>query len=823
MVVNVPALTDADTDKILLANMPTDGAAPSLWYPPFWLDSKYSGADGTTGIVAYRADQPFTYTTKGIPILTKTLKFAAIPSILDGLQITKDGTSGVTVSAGHVRYLDSNLDWQEVATPAQSIAIGAPTGNVETLYVVVYDLQTSPKLDVYKPAKDLFDAAPNAATVDPNEPAIIVGRVDLDGDGDIIAIFNDGIHAGLESQKAEDLRELIGVIQHNIEPKIEATYKTTLSFVDLPDKYIIGYTNFGKAKPDNRFPYIGAFIAAKPNVVQTEFIDSQGGVIIPSGPSIASQELEKYTADSNPAGTPLKRDEFVMHPIFVYLDLDSSPVLKYAIVRSAVVLRKSPLSPLPLEKQIKKYMLEETLGGTEVPQFVTDFCALCGFLVVDNTMNLRTTIEQAKIIPATEGFSSIQDRPSSLTAPSADDSGLLVVKEGAGAVPIGLPKGIEGGVYVKESGHIVSKKGKATQFLKIIIKRVPPYGGTGVMNFEIDGYNHKGRLDAAALTILKNSMTFEHIRMSEPNPENINITPLANEATVASTLEDNPMISTYYFMVLQIDNAADLDKVFGTTGITSMKNVTQKLIHTDFTIATGQPNTATDKASTVTKRTYGSLINGLFKNIAGPDMINSYNLHIFHTATAISLTGYNLESNKNNRLFKFITNSTATNGQLNFDNRLLNMEQTSANPKDGKLTTTQLNTLAANGYSGQFNSFKSANIATTIKRYHDRYDRCPDYFDEVRGSLIAAFIDAEKTKDTTNNPVSWFTNSPNDSQYSNFKTVSSNQIHYDLKYSLLGFYRYNTGIRNWYVKGVSKLPNDLEQDLVITWDMIFHD
>lgn len=495
----VPPLTDQDLGKVLLANYLKDGDPAGWFAPPFLLDKAFQVAsnDGLTAVVAYRAGEPYAYTVKGIPLVTKTLKYAAIPSIVSGLVATKDGTNGVALTAGVVRYLNASKEWKEVNVGAQTVLIGVPSTGVETVYIVAYDLETTPKIDAYKPAKSLFDAAPNAATVDPQEPAIIVARVDLDGAGNVIAIFNDGIHAGLEATKAEDLREMIGVIQHNIEPKIDSKTKTTLSYSDLPDRYIIGYTNFGKAKQDNRFPYIGAMVDTKPTVVNTEFMDSAGNAIIQASGNIASQELSRYTSASNPSGEPLKRGQFVLHPIFVYLDIENTPIINYAIVRSAVVFRRRPLATEPLANQIRKYMLEETLGNTEVPQFVTDFCTLCGFFVVDDAMDLRTNIAEALIVPATEGFSSIQERPSSLSAPTAAEEGLLVVKEGDTAVAKGLPAADDGAVYAfKDKVGLTTFNINKLKFLTLKVSDDP--------NRDWEGFTDRGAISSDDLRALRN-------------------------------------------------------------------------------------------------------------------------------------------------------------------------------------------------------------------------------------------------------------------------------------------------------------------------------
>lgn len=600
----VPALTDQDLGKVLLANYLKDGDPAGWFAPPFLLDKAFQVAsnDGLTAVVAYRAGEPYAYTVKGIPLVTKTLKYAAIPSIVSGLVATKDGTNGVALTAGVVRYLNAAKEWKEVNVGAQTVLIGVPSTGVETVYIVAYDLETTPKIDAYKPAKSLFDAAPNAATVDPQEPAIIVARVDLDGAGNVIAIFNDGIHAGLEATKAEDLREMIGVIQHNIEPKIESKLKTTLSYSDLPDRYIIGYTNFGKAKQDNRFPYIGAMVDTKPTNVNTEFMDSAGNAIIQASGNIASQELSRYTSASNPSGERLKRGQFVLHPIFVYLDIENTPIINYAIVRSAVVFRKRPLATEPLSEQIRKYMLEETLGNTEVPQFITDFCTLCGFFVVDDAMDLRTNIAEALIVPATEGFSSIQERPSSLSAPTAAEEGLLVVKEGDTAIAKGLPAADDGAVYTfKDKVGLTTFNINKLKFLTLKIPDDP--------SRDWEGFTDRGAISSSDLSTMRNyAFSISPSKLNcytQIGGRNKPTTVLAifeasgNSFTKKHPSPENTQLQAETRLYIPLPTSIPTSRLFGAGE--SYQSVVNKLVHFDIyaTYYSGDRTASTTQSKTV--------------------------------------------------------------------------------------------------------------------------------------------------------------------------------------------------------------------------------
>lgn len=643
----VPALTDQDLGKVLLANYLKDGDPAGWFAPPFLLDKAFQVAsnDGLTAVVAYRAGEPYSYTIKGIPLVTKTLKYAAIPSIVSGLVATKDGTNGVAITAGVVRYLNAAKEWKEVNVGAQTVLIGVPSTGVETVYIVAYDLETTPKIDAYKPAKSLFDAAPNAATVDPQEPAIIIARVDLDGAGNVIAIFNDGIHAGLESTKAEDLREMIGVIQHNIEPKIESKLKTTLSYSDLPDRYIIGYTNFGKAKQDNRFPYIGAMVDTKPTNVNTEFMDSTGNALIQSSGNIASQELSRYSSVSNPSGEPLKRGEFVLHPIFVYLDIENTPIINYAIVRSAVVFRKRPLATEPLEKQIKKYMLEETLGNTEVPQFITDFCTLCGFLVVDDVMDLRTTIAEALIIPATEGFSSIQERPNSLSAPTADEEGLLVVKEGNTAIAKGLPTFSDGSLYIKKSNGLQEIPASTKTWAQLRFSKSKPNWGK----------NKSGDLDSALLTKLRSNFYAEVSMLGGSDIINYYAAPSGSDSfTVTSNI---PFVGSEFDSVIATISDADLKVLFDDSTMSSA-TVHKRLIHFNLILSYHVPDYETD----LPLQTHNQIgfLDAIFTPTPG-------GLHILFSGKnfgAMGCRASTVTDNTNNRLLKLNASVNVAGGNL---------------------------------------------------------------------------------------------------------------------------------------------------------------
>lgn len=647
----VPHLTDQDVGKVLLANYLQDGDPAGWFRPPFVLDKAFQIAsnDGLTAIVAYRAGEPYSYTVKGIPLVTKTLKYSAIPSIESGLIATKDGTNGVAITAGVVRYLNSAKEWKEVNVGAQTILLGVPSTGVETVYIVAYDLETTPKIDAYKPAKSLFDAAPNAATVDPQEPAIIIARVDLDGAGNVIAIFNDGIHAGLGSTKAEDLREMMGVIQHNIEPTIDSKTKTTLSYSDLPDRYIIGYTNFGKAKQDNRFPYIGAMVDTKPTVVNTEFMDSAGNAIIQASGNIASQELSRYTSTSNPSGEPLKRSEFVLHPIFVYLDIENTPIINYAIVRSAVVFRKRPLATDPFAQQIKKYMLEETLGNTEVPQFITDFCTLCGFLVVDDAMDLRTSIAEALIIPATEGFSSIQDRPSSIPSPTAADEGFLAIKEGSTINPVGIPVATDKSIFQKTSNGLKVLTPTATTenlgYLTIYIANFNAFNG-GTDNFYAINEEEELTLSDSRLADFKTNLISWQIDIRLPS---VSFTPSGTTFTV--TQEDVFVTCTDD---LRVDARLIPTLLSASQRSRNGQDVTANIIHADSCV------TITSNQKPVLDNNVGiasyTLQNSIFSY--APEFLSSNNL-LYHSPNRVNFSGvfgffqmsYTL-SNRNNRIFR---------------------------------------------------------------------------------------------------------------------------------------------------------------------------
>lgn len=521
--VTVPDLTLQSDHKIVVANTPNDGDPVKLWYPPFYLD--WNGfddsdplADGMVAMVAYRADNPFNYTQVHVPVETEALRYTAIPSIVEGLVITKTSDTAIAVSTGKVRFL-SHDEWQEETVPAFARTVPSTEGSY---YIIAIDAihNNAPhnaKIDMHSfgiifgdaEHTKLLEAIPYAAAATQSSPALIVGKIDVDSNGKIIQIWNSGLHAGLLPQKMSDFMEVVGVAQHNIEVVLGRTsaefelnalpYRMLRFTIDINNSIQYGKVLINRVRTGYCYELDGQII--NKNLYSHRALSTLNRT---SDPADLTYTGELYKVDTNREGTggtfhQLGANEFCLHLLYVKQNAFVDATVELLLIRAQNVFtyKDSSLDSDNIPK-VYPWMLEASVGNMILPRNVIDNAALCGFLLISDKTTYagpRYGFSGVTILPAAQEMSSIQDMPSAVDAPDVSLNGLAAVKTDKGIKPAGLVSAKDGSLYVKNNGHFTNIPSGINSFTQLSFTR-----NDATKDF---GWNKYGAISAADLAAIK--------------------------------------------------------------------------------------------------------------------------------------------------------------------------------------------------------------------------------------------------------------------------------------------------------------------------------